>query len=90
MSLPPNTNGYISPTVSHEFHGVGSWVFEMNDAKKNAHAQQMLANAEKTREEATSLRMKNSFAQLKLRIKGFVIFFCIGLIVGVGIMILLS
>jgi hypothetical protein len=68
-----------------EFHGATPWVIDMDDAQRKAHAEQMSANAEKTRAEADDIRGRNRWDKLwhGLTCAGiYVLIFLVGFFVG--------
>ena len=87
MTPPPDSNGnqrgsFLPP----EFRGGTPWVFDMSEAQKNAHAEEMLANAEKKREEAAEIRSRNGWRIFFLHLTGFVLYGFVllaGFVIGV-------
>ena len=73
-------NGGNNGGIPSDFVGAKPWIV-MNDAQKNAHAEEMSANAGRIRAETTVIKLRHPIERLKIGIYYFLAF---------GIVILIS
>lgn len=86
MPLPTDSNGDAKRLFLPELQGRATWVFDMNDSQRKAHAEEMSANAEKLRAQAREINGRCGWSKFRLGVAyvgTYGLVFAVGLMVGV-------